>query len=290
MHRITESIFSGNAEQGISFTSTQTEKHLLRIERCKVTNNGAGGIQLNAANQVFEIFNNYLAENRNGSFYSSVLNEVSASSPKASHIHGNTIESNRGGSLVLQGISGPYLHIKVTNNYFSLNVAVDLDGKLNSVCKITNLRAYLQGNFFFNNIGQYGFEYNFPGVTATSLRFLNNTLYKNSALGLNVNYGVTILCNGAAEMHGNVMQNPSNRYQMSTTLRGGQGIVNATSNWWGESMPDAISSLIMDKTKDYRLSLTVLFKPFAKLPPQKVISGKLHFCFGSCVKLFRNSN
>ena len=238
---------------------------------------------------MFEIFNNYLTENRNGGINSSVFHEELASIPPESHIHGNTIESNRGGSLVVQGISGPYLNVRVTNNYISRNLAVDLDGKLNSVCKITNLRAYLQGNFFYNNIGQYGFQYSFPVVTGTSLRFLNNTLYKNSALGLNVRYGVTILCNGAAEMHGNVIQNPSNRYQISTTLRGGQGIVNATSNWWGESMPDAISSLIMDKTKDYRLSLTVLFKPFVKLPPQKVISGKLHLCFGSYAMQSRNN-
>ena len=288
-HRITESIFNGNARHGISYLSTQTGNHLLRIERCKITNNGQEGIHLKAFNQMFEIFNNYLTENRNGGINSSVFNEELASIPPESHIHGNTIESNRGGSLVVQGISGPYLNIKVTNNYFSLNLAVDLDGKLNSVCKIAKLRAFLQGNFLYNNIGQYGFEYSFPGVTDTTLRFLNNTLYKNSASGLNVNYGVTILCNGAAEMHGNFMQNPSNRYQISTTLRGVQGIVNATLNWWGENMPDAIYSLIMDKTKDYRLSLTVLFKPFVKLAPQKVMSGKLRVCFRSYVKLFRNN-
>lgn len=279
-HRITESIFSGNVEQAISYTSTQTENHLLTIERCKITNNGgtsSGAIHLNAANQVFEIFNNYLAENRNGSIYSRVLYEESASSMPKNHIHGNTFDSNRGGSLFLEGVTGPYLNVKVTDNYFSLNVAVDPDGKVNSVCRITNLRAHVQGNFFYNNIGQYAFEYSYPRETATALCFLNNTLYKNSAVGLNVNYGVTILCNGAAEMNGNVLQNPGNRYQISTTLQGNQVIVNATSNWWGESVANLVASLIMDKTKDYRLSLTVMFKPIVQLPPQRVISGKLCF-------------
>jgi len=92
-------------------------------------------------------------------------------------------------------------------------------------------------------------------------------------LGLNVIYGVTILCNAAAEMHGNVIQNPGNRYQISTTWQGEQITVNATSNWWGESVANLIASLIMDKTKDYRLTLTVSFKPFVQLPPQRVISG-----------------
>ena len=127
------------------------------------------------------------------------------------HIHGNTFDSNRGGALYLEGVTGPYLNVKVTNNYFSRNFAEDSDGKMNSVCRITNLRAHVQGNFFYNNIGQHAFEYSYVRGNTTVLHFLNNTLYKNSALGLKVNYGVTILCNGAAEMHGNVLENPGNR-------------------------------------------------------------------------------
>jgi len=196
------------------------------------------------------------------------------------HIHGNTFDSNRGGSLFMEGVTGLYLDVKVTNNYFSRNFAEDPDGKVNSVCRIANLRAHVQGNFFYNNVGQYAFEYSYALRNATVLHFLNNTLYKNSALGLQVNYGVTILCNGAAEIHGNVLENPGNRYQISTTLQGIQVIANATSNWWGESVANLIASLIMDKSKDYRLSLTVMFKPFVQSPPQRVISGKLCFLFG----------
>lgn len=180
----------------------------------------------------------------------------------------------------MEGVTGLYLDVKVTNNYFSRNFAEDPDGKVNSVCRIANLRAHVQGNFFYNNVGQYAFEYSYALRNATVLHFLNNTLYKNSALGLKVNYGATILCNGAAEIHGNVLENPGNRYQISTTLQGIQVIANATSNWWGESVANLIASLIMDKRKDYRLSLTVMFKPFVQSPPQRVISGKLCFLFG----------
>ena len=125
------------------------------------------------------------------------------------HIHGNTFDSNRGRAVFLEGVTGPYLNVKVTNNYFSRNYAEDPDGKVNSVCRIANLGAHVQGNFFYNNIGLYAFEYSYAGENATLLHFLNNTLYKNSALGLKVNYGVTILCNGAAEMHGNVLEIPA---------------------------------------------------------------------------------
>ena len=282
-HRITESIISGNTEQGISYTSTQTENHLLRIERCKITNNGgtsSGAIHLSATNQAFELFNNYLAENRNRSIYSRAHYEESESNMPKNHIHGNTFDSNRGGAMFLEGVTGPYLNIKVTNNYFSRNFAEDPDGKVNSVCRITNLEAHVQGNFFYDNIGQYAFEYRYARGNATVLHLLNNTLYKNSASGLKVNYGVTILCNGAAEMHGNVLENPGNRYQISTTLQGIPVIVNATSNWWGENVANSIASLIMDKSKDYRLSLTVIFEPFVQSPPQRVFSGKFCFSFG----------
>jgi len=282
-HRITESILSGNSEQGISYTSTQTKNHLLRIERCKITNNGGrspGAIHLNAVNQAFELFNNHLAENRNGSLYSRVhYEETESRNGLKNLIHGNTFDSNRGVSLFLEGVTGPYFNVKITNNYFSDNFAEDPDGKVNSVCRITNIRAHVQGNYFYNNIGRYAFEYSYAGENDIVLQFLNNTLYKNSALGLNVIYGVTILCNAAAEMHGNVIQNPGNRYQISSTLQGKQITVNATSNWWGESVANLIATFIMDKTKDYRLTLTVLFKPFVQLPPQRIFSGKHCFFF-----------
>jgi len=283
-HRITESIFSGNAEHGLSYTSTQAKNHLLRIERSKITNNGgatSGALHLDVANQAFELFNNYLAENRNGSIYSRVHYEESESNIPKNYIHGNIFDSSRGVSLFVEGVTGPYLNVKVTNNYFSRNFAEHPDGKVNSVCRITNLQAHVQGNFFYNNVGQYVFEYSHVRGNATVLHFLNNTLYKNSALGLKANYGATILCNGAAEIHGNVLENPGNRYQISTTLQGIQVTVNATSNWWGESATNLIASLIMDKSKDYRLSLTVMFKPFVQSPPQRAISGELRYfiCF-----------
>ena len=262
------------------------ESHLLRVERSKIMNNGLSSslnkksqeaIYLNAANQVFQIFNNYLAENRNGILYSTIQNDESAPTPPISQVHANTIESNRGKTLFLEGGSGPYITVKVTDNYFSSNVATDLDHHVHSICKISNLVAHLRGNVFYNNSGQYVLEYYFTVAPVTGLTFLNNTLFRNHGLG--VNYGVTILCNGRAEMHDNVMENPRNRYQISTTWQGNPVIANATSNWWGERILKLIAPLIMDSTKDYRLSLTVSFQPFIQLQPQKALSGKFCPCF-----------
>ncbi|XP_022804999.1 uncharacterized protein LOC111342215 isoform X2 [Stylophora pistillata] len=164
------------------------------------------------------------------------------------------------------------MNVIVSNNYFSLNLAQKWDGSANNVCVITKFTAIVQGNFFYNNVGHYVFLYDNSQTSIVGLRFVNNTLYKNGAQGLNVNYGATILCNGAAEILGNVLQNPNNRYQISTTMRGSPITVNATSNWWGESVPNLIYSVILDKTTDYRLSMTIVFQPFVKLPPQTAIS------------------
>ncbi|XP_022808829.1 uncharacterized protein LOC111345812 [Stylophora pistillata] len=164
------------------------------------------------------------------------------------------------------------MNVIVSNNYFSLNLAQKWDGSANNVCVITKFTAIVQGNFFYNNVGHYVFLYDNSQTSIVGLRFVNNTLYKNGAQGLNVNYGATILCNGAAEILGNVLQNPNNRYQISTTMRGSPLTVNATLNWWGESVPNLIYSVILDKNKDYRLSITVVFQPFVKLPSQKAIS------------------
>ena len=234
--------------------------------------NSPGAVNLKARNQVFQIFNNYFAGNKNGTLYSRLQNEETALIPPNSQFHANTIESNRGRSLLLEGISGPFLDVKVTDNHFSLNLATDLNHNAHSICKVSDLVALFQGNFFYNNSGQYVLEYEFPVAPVTGLTFMNNTLFRNHGLG--ANFGVTILCNGEAELHYNVLENPRNRYQISTSMKGHTAVVNATSNWWGESVLKLIVPLIMDKTKDYRLSLTVIFKPFIQLQPQSAISGK----------------
>ncbi|XP_022801512.1 uncharacterized protein LOC111339184 [Stylophora pistillata] len=276
VHQVTGSVFSGNVKQGVRYTSTQSGGSMFRLERCQVTNNGlnpvlngrpSGVINFTAVNQEFDIVNNYIAGNNNGGIYSRIINEVSTIRPLTSHIHANTIENNRGSILRVEGVSEPYADVKVTNNYFSRNLARDWDGRANIVCIITNFTAIVQGNFFYDNVGHYVVFYDNPQSNTTGLRFVNNTLYKN------VNYGATILCNGAAEILGNVLQNPNNRYQISTTTRGSPVTINATFNWWGESVPNLISALIMDKTKDYRLSLKVVFQPFTQKPPLTVISA-----------------
>lgn len=290
-HRIIESTFNGNLGHGVRFTSTETKTHVVQIERCKIMNNGPsptlgkmfGAIHLNATNQVFRIINSYLADNRNGGVYAKLQKEDDSveniSITMTSHIHGNTVERNRGKALLLEGTIGQTSNVNVTSNFFTLNMARD------SVCNMTDVTVAFQGNFLFNNSGLYVIEFNFPGTSVSRLHFLNNTLYKNRGLG--VNYGVTVLLNGASEMHYNVFQNPNNRYQISSTLTGSAVTVNATSNWWGESAQSSVASLIRDKTKDYRLSLTVVFKPFLHLAPQETLSGR--YCLLFCKHLIGES-
>ena len=279
LHRITESTVSGNLGHGISCTSTETDNHIFHIERSKVTNNGISssfgkkqleGVHLNATNQVFQIINSFLSGNRNGGLYAKLqIKDGFIPVSAESHIHGNTFEYNRGSVLFLEGTTDQYSNVKATSNYYSVNFASDSHGKVTSVCNITDLNVLFQGNVVYNNSGQYIMVF---GSSQGSLRLLNNTFYRNRGLG--INYGVTVLLNGKAEIHNNVFQNPNNRYQISTTLQGSRVSVDAKSNWWGESVLSLVESLIKDKTKDYRLSLLVDFQPFLYLPPQEVISGK----------------
>lgn len=283
-HSITESTISGSLGRAISYTTTQNGKHLFKIEHSKIINNGLnafnqrkspGAIYLNSANQVFQMLNNYVAENQNGGLVSRMLSKETDAFPPNSFIHANTFDANRGGTLHLERISGSYGNVKVTDNYFSLNLGIDLDGKVHSIFKISNLVTLMQGNFFYNNSGQYIVQYYYPGGRGAGLIFNNNTLVRNRGLG--IYYGVTMLCNGRAEMHYNFMQNTRNRYQFSTTFKRSPVTVNATSNWWGEGLLRLVSPVIMDKTKDYRLSVTVIFQPFITSQPVSVMSGKLGF-------------
>ena len=136
LHTISESTISGSLDHGIAYTSSQTENHLFRLERSRITNNGLepfvdvnsrGAVYLSATNQVFQIFNNYFAGNKIGTVHSRLQNEESVPVLPNSQFHSNTIEFNRGRSLFMEGISGPFLNVFVTNNYFSMNLATDKD-------------------------------------------------------------------------------------------------------------------------------------------------------------------
>lgn len=211
-----------------------------------------------------------MADNKNGGIYAKLQYEQgSARLTQENYIHGNAIEYNGGGTLQLQGTKGQLSNVKVTRNYFAVNIAKDGQGRVHTVCNMTDLAAHFQGNIFFNNSGQYIVEFD---ASQGKLSLLNNTLYRNRGMG--VNYGVTVLLNGAAEVHNNVFENLKNLFQISTTLQGNPVTVDATYNWWGVSVLSLIESFIKDKRKDYRLSLAVVFKPFWILPPQKVFTGK----------------
>ena len=269
-------------DRAIVYDSTLTESHIFRLERSRITNNGRksfidgtspGAVYLNAANQVFQIFNNYFAGNKNGTVHSRLENGEVVPLLPISQFHANTIELNRGGTLFLEGMSGPFLNVEVTNNYFSVNVATNQGMIEHSIFKMSNVKAHVEGNFFYNNSGKYVLEYDHSPANVTGLTLANNTLYRN--VGLGVNLSVTILCNAAARMHDNILENPRNRYQISTSLKGIPTVVNATSNWWGAGILKLIVPLILDKSKDYRLSLTVIYEPFVPKQPQVVTSGKL---------------
>ena len=271
-------------DRAIVYDATLTDGHIFRLEHSRITNNGLksyfdgsspGAVYLNAANQVFQIFNNYFAGNKNGTFHSRLENDVLVPLLPISQFHANTIELNRGRSLFLEGMSGPFLNVKVTNNYFSVNVAANKDMIEHSILEISNVIAHVEGNFFYNNSGKYVLEYDHSLENVTGLTFANNTLYKN--VGLGVNFSATILCNAAARIHGNILENPRNRYQISTSLKGRPTVVNATSNWWGAGILKLIVPLILDKSKHYWLSLTFIYEPFVRKQPQVVTSGKLSY-------------
>lgn len=92
---------------------------------------------------MFELFNNYLVDNWNGSIYFRIYYEELEFSMLKNYIYGNIFDFNRGGVLFLEGVIGFYLNVKVINNYFFCNFVEDFDGKVNSVCKIINLWVYV---------------------------------------------------------------------------------------------------------------------------------------------------
>ena len=278
MHRVSNSVFSANSHQAISYTSVTDEsdrRPSLTIERCKVTDTHAylsnefkkKAISLEIQDNAFLLANSFISRNRLGAMQATMGRSEGTVAQK-SFIYGNTFSSNANGTILVEQREG------LENNQSFVNIAENiLENNLghNSTLRLFDIHGEIENNFFYNNSGLHELKYNFSNVWSKGQKCEQNTFYLNRGLGHN--YGVTVLSNGPMEYHRNNFKNPSNLYEFSSTIQPVSDPVHAEMNWWGGGMESAVSSRIHEKQDDYRLA-RVEYKPFQKLPPKQVLSGE----------------
>ena len=277
-HRISNSVFSEDIQQAISYTSVSDgsdKRPHFTTERCKITDTPASSsnvpqksaIFIDIQDNNFTLANNLISGNRLGGIQVR-LGRSDGTSLARSLIYGNTFIGNANGTISVEertDLKHNYSFVYIVDNAFASN-----QGK-NSTIKLSEVQCEILNNFFYNNSGLHSIEYDFSSSLFKEQKCELNTFYLNRGLGQN--YGVTIMSNGPMEYHRNNLKNPSNLYEFSSTSQAVTDPIDAARNWWGVGIDSAVGSRIYEKEDDYRLA-AVGYKPFRKLPPRNILSSK----------------
>ena len=278
-HRISNSVFSGNIHQAISYTSVadeSDERPSFTIERCKIINTNIPALSnitqrsattIDIQDNNFTFANNFISGNRLGGIQARLGRSDGTSLPR-SLIYGSTFSNNVNGTILIEErkeSKGYYSFVNITDNIFENNLGWA------STIKLSEVQSQIVNNFFYNNSGLHTIMYNFTSGSSKGHRCELNSLYLNKGLGQN--YGVTIMSNGPMKYHRNNFKNPSNLYEFSSTSKAASDPIDARQNWWSVKKDSLVASRIYDKHDDFRLA-AVEFKPFQKLPPRNILSSK----------------
>ncbi|XP_078343101.1 uncharacterized protein LOC144628871 isoform X1 [Oculina patagonica] len=275
-HRISNSVFSDNIHQAISYTSVadgSDARPRFTTERCKITDTPASpsnmpqkaAISLDIQDNNYTLANNFIFGNRLGGIQAHLGRSDGTSLPR-SLIYGNTFSSNANGTILVEErkeLNRNYSFVKIVDNAFGSNMGQG------STIKLSGVQSEILNNFFYNNSGLHSIEYDFSSALFKEQKCELNTFYLNKGLGQN--YGVTVKSNGPMEYHRNNLKNPSNLYEFSSTTQAVSDPIEAARNWWGVGIDSSVGLRIYEKEDDYSLA-SVEFKPFKKLPPRNILS------------------
>jgi len=215
----------------------------------------------------FTFTNNFVSGNRLGGIQAQLGRSDGTSLPRGL-IYGNTFISNANGTILIEDRKEGKPNnsfVYIVDNAFGSNLGHG------STIKLAETQSEIVNNFFYNNSGLHSIEYDFSNVWSKEQRCELNTFYLNKGLG--ENYGVTILSNGPIEYHSNSLKNPSNLFELSSTINGVTDPIDAARNWWGVGIESSVGSRIYEKEDDYRLA-AVEYQPFKKLPPRNILSSE----------------
>ena len=277
-HHISNSVFSDNIHQAISYTSVDGgngKRASVTIERCKIIDTNIStlnvpqksAIFLDIHDSNFTLANNFISGNLLGGIQAR-LGKSDGTSELRSLIYGNTFSSNENGAILVQErkeLKRNYSSIYIVNNIFESNLGYG------STIQIAEVQSQIANNVFYNNSGLHVIEYKFSSTWPREQKCELNNFYFNKGLGQK--YGVTILSNGPMKYHRNNLKNPLNVYELSSTTQAVSDPIEAAQNWWGFENDSFIASRIYDKNDDDRVA-AVEYKPYQKLPPSNILSGK----------------
>ena len=175
-----------------------------------------------------------------------------------------TISQNRidsvkaGGVIIANNVGVNNAKVWIRGNTFQHNSALD---KYDTIA-IENCTVAMEKNLLNNNTGRAILYINDTQKTGLKHRISENTFWFNSAQQQPDRYTIQLRLH-SAQFHFNVINNPTNTYEITALNIPSQKVeINCTHNWWGTGL----SSLVSDRIRDGRIMID--FIPFLRNPPE----------------------
>ena len=266
--------------QAVRVWNTDPEKHnVVWLERMSVNNTGYSGtssavldVRLKSAYVLIRncFFSNVVATQ--STVVSVTFDSETTSRVSTAKVMQNSVVFSSGGGLIFvknTGVNNATL--RMTKNNLRHNTA----DESHSVVQLVNMSVAMEGNLLYNNSGKYTLEIGSESE-CNRLPVLadGNILWFNTAIKSAAKYTVSLNASDVTFSR-NILNNPSNSYELSTRQMGDVNVTDASidfaNNWWGSGLAHVVSRRIRDGRSVEGLPV-VVSSPFETVPP----SG-LHF-------------
>ncbi|XP_072043713.1 protein bark beetle-like [Amphiura filiformis] len=288
-HSIRDSIFADNNNGGIKVTTIPSglqnsvsnmlpyDYHIY-LDRCQMISNEASTSEyvlsmILQSGSVFEMENCKISENERMGVLKLQLGDGQYRNKSMHRILNNEFSYNSflKGMVFIEGLgSNPVEWVHIYGNLLLSNQCYESE----SVIDINNVYINMDSNIAVNNAAYHVLHINQDDIPDEPQQCTNNLITNNVMQVINKLYTIEVGATGV-EFYSNILDNPINDYEISVTL--GDGIINATHNWWGTTSSELIAERLRDS--DTLIGIPdvpdVVFEPFLLSSPSHVQS---EFC------------
>ena len=268
--RVTDTLIEDIPGRAIFFRNTDAAKHnVIWIERVAMhnisgkTDSDYSTMRLDLRS-AYVLIRNCDISNTDKQALSIHFNSTTSSRVCEATIAQNKIDSVKSGGVIFANNSGVNnAKLWVRRNTFQHNSALD---KYHTI-SIENCTVVMEYNVIYNNTGSAIFFLNDGQNTGLKHQILDNTFWFNSAQKQPSKISV-VLQALTVNFHSNILNNPSNNYEITAAVvQGGEYKLDCSNNWWGSGLSGSVNNRIRDGKTVIGVPI-ISYEPFLENPPK----------------------
>ena len=266
--RVTDTLIQDIPGRAIYFQNTDATKHnVIWIERVALhnitgkTSSDYSTVSLDLRS-AYVLIRNCDILNTDKQALSIVFNSTTSSRVCEATIAQNKVTSVKSGVLFVNNFGVNNAKLWIRGNSFQHNSALD---KYETI-SIKNCSVVMEYNILYNNTGAAILTLSDGGRTNLKHNMSDNTFWFNLAQKQPSKITVVLDAN-KVDFHSNILNNPSNNYEITATATQAKYELDCVNNWWGSSLP----SLVYKRIRDGKTVIgvpTISYEPFLENPPK----------------------